>query len=413
MKSTSSFLRAGIIILLSLGLGSDLIISSARATDAPVIKNDSNKAPQVEVIELEEMWRAGGEDSDIIFGHIFRAEADAAGNVYLLDTQLSEVPVFSPEGENFITLSREGEGPGETREPADLTMMPDGTIGILQRFPGKIVKMTRDDVPAGEVVMGDPAAGGFNTLYTGRCRGSNLLLVAQYATRTDEGQSRTWYVSRFDAEGNELARCWEREIDLNFAEPVIRENDVLDPVVFACAAGTDGRVYLAPDRYNYAIHVYGPDGQQQHVIEKTFEQRQRIDIETRRIQRVFDAWTSQGPAPPETVVETVATTISALYIDDNNNLWVENSRSASTESNRTRMTYDIFNTNGYFKRQVAFVCEANFIDDQLFRVRDDIVVLIKGSIPALYAAMAGGAQGSGEETESEPMEVICYRIPRQ
>ncbi len=387
----------------------------AAAADYPegteVIRNGSTPVHGLEEARLEEMWRAGGEDGEVIFGNIFRAEADAEGNVYLVDTQLSEVPVFSPAGEHIRTVSREGEGPGETRGPVDLTMLPDGTLGVLQRFPGKVVKVALDGTPAGEFRLGDGPGEGLNAVYTARCRGSNLFLVAQLATRTEGGQTRTWYVSRFDAEGKELARCWERVMNVDFTRPVIRESDIIDPVVFACAAGADGRVYLAPDRYRYAIHVYAPDGSLHHVIERDFEPRERNEVETGRVQSVFDVWTRQSPVPPETEVEHIATTITALYVDDRNRLWVENSRGSRIEAGETRMVYDIFDADGRFDRQVALICDANFEDDQLFRVRDDMAVLIKGSIPALYAAMAEGAQELDAEMEPEPMEVVCFQVP--
>lgn len=403
----------GFAVFLTILLAFTLVLLTppAAAEEVPVIKNGAAPADGVLTIELEEMWRAGGEESDVIFGHIFRAEADRDGNVYLLDTQLSEVPVFAPDGTQLETLSREGNGPGETREPADLTMMPDGTLGILQRFPGKIVKITLDGIPAGEIEMGDRTDGGFNSVLTGRCRGSNLLLVAQRATREENRLTRTWYVARFDAEGNELARCWERNLSVDFARPIIREADIIDPVVFACAAGADGRVYLAPDRYHYSVQVYNPDGSMQRRIEREFETRQRSGLEIGRVQSVFDVWTSQGPNAPETEVETVAATITALYVDDHNSLWVENSRSGVIESDGATWTYDIFDADGRFTRQVALKCDANPLDDQLFRIRDDMIVLIKGSIPALYASMAGGAQDLVDGTEAESMEVVCYRIP--
>ena len=34
--------------------------------------------------------------------------------------------MYSPDGERLTILSREGDGPGETRIPANLLFMPDG-----------------------------------------------------------------------------------------------------------------------------------------------------------------------------------------------------------------------------------------------------------------------------------------------
>ena len=385
--------------------------AAAQVADVPAVENGAEPAAGRRIVPLQEMWRAGGEDGDVIFGHIFRAEADKDGNVYLLDTQLSQVPVFAPDGEPVATLSREGDGPGETREPADLTLLPDGTLGILQRFPGKVVKIDLQGTPAGEFTIGDAAAGGFNSVFTGRLKGDNLILVAQHAEQIDGGQKRTWYVSRFDAEGRELARCWSRESVLDFTHLVIRESDILEVTVFASTPGPDGRVYIAPDRHSYAVNVYAPDGGLDHVIRRDFAPRRRTAQEKGRVQAVFDFWASRNPAEVETDVEEIAATVASLYVDDANRLWVENSRSAETGDTGAMLIYDVFAPDGKFERQVGFVCEGDPVDDQLFRVRDDMVVLVKGSIPALYASMAGGAMDSAEDEQSMEMEVVCYRIP--
>ena len=383
--------------------------------DVPVVENPAIPPNGLQVVQLEEMWRAGGEDSEVFFGHVFRAVADDQDNVYLLDTQLSEVPVFSPTGEHLKTLSREGEGPGESREPADLTMMPDGTLGIVQRFPAKVVKVTLDGTPAGNMEFGDSAAGGFNSVFTGRLRGDNLMFVAQYATRTEQMQTRTWYVARFDAAGQEVARCWSQDLVIDFSNPVIRETDILNPIVFGSTPGPDGKVYIAPFWDDYSILVYASDGSLDHVVTRPFEARKRVDLETGRIQRVFDFWGSRGGGLLPTEVQPNATAITDLYVDAENRLWVENSRSAEAGPAEAMLTYDIYDAEGRFDRQVALVCDGDPQDDELFRVSDDMVVLIKGSIPALYASMAGGAVEAIEEeeaAEAADMEVVCYRWPQ-
>ena len=100
-------------------------------------------------MELEEIWRIGGEDDeDVLLGIITRALVDEEDNIYLLDQQLSEVQVFSSDGEYMKTLGREGSGPGEVTRPGDFLFMPDGTLGLVQIFPGKIVKVDLNGVPA-------------------------------------------------------------------------------------------------------------------------------------------------------------------------------------------------------------------------------------------------------------------------
>jgi len=379
--------------------------------DVPVVTSPAAPPEGLQVVRLQEMWRAGGPDSDEIFGHIFRAKADAEGNVYLVDSQLSEVPVFSPGGQRLRTLSREGEGPGETREPVDMELLPDGTLGILQRFPAKIVKLTREGAPVRDLTLGEATDGGFTSLFTARCRGDQLMLVIQHAVRDGTSQTRTTYVARCDAEGRELARCFARDAHIDFSNPVIREATVKDPVIFGSTIAPDGRIYVAPDHDRYAIRVYAPDGALHQIVQREFVKRPRSSIEKERVQNVFDLWSQRGGRNLPTEIFDCAPTITDLYVDDANNLWVNHSRSAETGPAEAMLTYDVFDGEGRFRRQVAMVCEGDPVNDELFRLNDDMVLLIKGSIPALYAEMAGGQSELDEAAEQADMEVVCYRIP--
>jgi len=84
------------------------------------VVNGSEPSGGTQTMHLEEIWRVGGEDDEeTVFGIINKVLIDDANNIYLLDAQLSEISVFSPEGELINTLGREGEGPGEFRGPTD------------------------------------------------------------------------------------------------------------------------------------------------------------------------------------------------------------------------------------------------------------------------------------------------------
>ncbi len=78
-----------------------------------------------QTMNLEELWRVGGEDDEeTVFGIITKVLIDDDNNIYLLDAQLSEISVFSPEGELINTLGREGEGPGDLRsEPQPVSRL--------------------------------------------------------------------------------------------------------------------------------------------------------------------------------------------------------------------------------------------------------------------------------------------------
>ena len=100
----------------------------------------SSTPTAAETLALNELWRIGGEEEseDYLIGVISGVATDQAGQIYLLDAQLNEVMVLSPEGEYLRSIGREGEGPGEFSRPQDIFRTSDGLIAVVQRFPGKI-----------------------------------------------------------------------------------------------------------------------------------------------------------------------------------------------------------------------------------------------------------------------------------
>ena len=55
-------------------------------------------------MELEELWRIGGEKDEHLFGLMIDARSDEKGNVFLLDHQLSRVTMVSPQGQYLREL---------------------------------------------------------------------------------------------------------------------------------------------------------------------------------------------------------------------------------------------------------------------------------------------------------------------
>ena len=150
-----SALRSSSIRILTLALALSALIfvtPPVAAQDAAAPKQIANPAKTPsgpETIELKELWRVGGyDDEEVLFGVITDIIADSEGNFFLLDSQLSEVQVYSPDGEYLRTIGREGEGPGEFRAAFNLLLLPGGNIGVLQAFPSKIIGLTPQGDPA-------------------------------------------------------------------------------------------------------------------------------------------------------------------------------------------------------------------------------------------------------------------------
>lgn len=71
----------------------------ALGADPPVLIDSDGPAQGVVTLQLEELWRAGGEGGEIIVGRISDVVRHANGEVYLLDNQLCRVELFGPTGE--------------------------------------------------------------------------------------------------------------------------------------------------------------------------------------------------------------------------------------------------------------------------------------------------------------------------
>ncbi len=86
----------------------------------------------VEPVILDPVLSIGSEDGDdpFLFGTIKGVNADSEGNIYILDSQASELRVFSPEGQYLKTIGQSGVGPGEIDEANGFTILPDDTIWL-------------------------------------------------------------------------------------------------------------------------------------------------------------------------------------------------------------------------------------------------------------------------------------------
>ena len=374
------------------------------------VMNGAQPSGGREVITLQEVWRVGGDEGEDFFGLITQVRVGKDGRIYLLDTRLAEVPVYDKAGKRVATLSREGDGPGESRLPANLVFMPDGTLGLAQIFPGKIIKINFDGSPAGTLVPGaaDPTQGGFLQLFDCTPSGPDLVVTAESISAAGAaGQDRTNYVATVDASGKEKARFLDRKNHLDFAAFEFNEEKT-DRVDFRkVAAGRDGRVYIAAYRNRYAIDVYSKDGKLQRVITRAYEHRARTDEEYQRLQDAVQAQLSQLPGAKVAMSRTEPD-IAAIEIGNDGNLWVSSSRSGHEQPAGIMFTWDVFSPDGEFIKQVSAKCGGDGKEDTLIWTPDGNAVLVTGFLDAAMSLQSGGA-GAGSDDEAAPMEVVYLR----
>jgi len=419
---TSHYQRPLALILVGLAVVVSLAVAGsvpARAGEEVTVdgvlhvRNTDQPSRGVRTVQLEELWQAGGEDDEeIFFGVINKVLVDDANDIYLLDQQLSEIMVFSADGELIKTLGREGEGPGEFRRPADMAFMPDGTIGVVQTFPGKVIKLGLDGTPAGTwQPTRDAAEGGFFAMVNLRPAGGNLVASGiDIAVDQAAGEVRRHsFLSSFDPAGKLLVEYVARDVTMSFQDIKFKEMELMDFIWRRMDVAPDGRVVVAIPRYGYQITVFAPDGTVERVIERAYESWDRDEEITELWTSILET-TASTQAPPGTPIEIEdrEPDVEFLRITTDGAIWVLTSRAIYAHTDEGFTTYDVFDPNGHFVEQVRFMCEGDPRDDMLFFGSDDLVFLVEGFMSAALSGM--GASSGDEDEEAEPMKIICYRM---
>jgi len=235
-------------------------------------------------------------------------------------------------------------------------------------------------------------------------------VAAQRSTPSEGGQTRTQFLGRYDTEGVELARYREASMTLNFGAPDLVERELLPAFLLATAVGPDGRVYVARDRDSYAVEVYAPDGELERVITREFTNWRRDDRDNARMSALFDAWMQGFPGEVKRTLDEYEPPISELFVDDDGVLWVQHCRSGRDQPDGVLLTYDTFDPDGRYLREVSFAAAGDAAYDGIKFLGDDRALVIKGYVLARWVSRGAQNATFGEEEETGPMEIIYCRM---
>lgn len=99
-----------------------------------VVQNTDDPVwPEGREWQVAEELRIGnvtGEGPDV-FGQIGSLEVDAAGRIWVLDSQAQELRVFDPSGSHVRTIGGRGGGPGEFAAAMQVDIGPDGNMWVM------------------------------------------------------------------------------------------------------------------------------------------------------------------------------------------------------------------------------------------------------------------------------------------
>ena len=374
----------------------------------PHMVNPAEGMEKARSIQLEELWRLGGDsdDEDEFFGIVSRVLIDETGNVYLLDSQLSEIKIYDAAGGYLNTIGREGEGPGEFRGAAGMFWLPGGAIGVLQAAPGKIVMLTPEGDPAGEHPLPSAEGAGFVMLVGGNSNGKLVDLVIGVNSFEEGKFTQTRSLINVNSQGEAAVTYASSDRTMDFSNAIISEK-VWDGFENRWAMANDGRVYANEAWGEYSITRWAPDGTKEMIIERQMNHRKRDETEIKRIEGIYSAFTRQVPNA-KVEINDLDQDVFRMYSRDDGTLWVNTSYGAIDLEEGTVGVFDIYNDQGQYVREVTLKGEGHPRTDGYFFVKDRLFV-VTGLLDAVMAAQGGGT-GDENLEEAKPMSVICYKL---
>lgn len=380
------------------------------ANGAKTVASPAKGFSESATLKLPELWRLGGdsEDEEEFFGVISDIDIDAAGNVYLLDSQLNQAKIYTKDGEFVRAIGREGEGPGEFRMPSAMFFTKDDKVAVMQTMPGKIVQLSKDGKPSGEHPIPKAPDGGFQLIQGGDARGGNIVI---YMARQQFDQaagkwSRSSFLTSIDATGKQLAEYSKKENVITMAAAEMNDAS-WDTFERRWEVAPDGKVYACNSYDNYEVTVYDKTGKVEKVITREYKHVPRTADEKDFMNRMFSHWAKMIPNCKVTI-NPMNKDIETIYVRDDGSLWVLSSQGSRNLAAGTLGTFDVFNPEGQFVKQVTLQGQGNPLEDLYVFEKDRLYVVTS----FLQAAMsAQGVQGLYDEAEEpEPMAVICYKL---
>ena len=389
------------------------VVSAAglKAAEPTHVANGDQPRDGRQILELKEIWHRGHDDDDIIFGAVITAETGPDGNIYALDTQQSQVFVFDVEGNLLRILSREGEGPGETRRPEDMVFFADGTLGLVQYINGKIVRIDLEGTPLNSMMPPgyDPneGGGGMSSIRRVRYRAGNLVANGARVVPLEEGMMRTQYLVRCNESSEILVEYLSRATNAVLMRDGWIEKDNYFPSHERWDIDGTGRVLAAAARNDYRITVFEPGGATAFTFGRKMKPLARTEAEKQEIRDSLTVIRDGERMEVRVQVEDDHPAVSSLVWMEPGEIWVLNSRGTHDQEPGIMQTYDVFDTTGVFLREVALKCDGDPDEDKLVFLGNRRAALIRGQVQARRNTF-GGSRGEEEEVAMHDLKVYSF-----
>ncbi|MBD3237571.1 MAG: 6-bladed beta-propeller [Candidatus Eisenbacteria bacterium] len=349
---------------------------------------------------LVERWRASVDAAGSpLFGSVTDVVTDSSGNLYILDSQLQQVLVISQDGRVLRRLGAYGEGPGEFLFAADLTMVGDGLLGIVDAQKGTVVLMQSDGTPLGTWVPHWEPESRLEPLMASAIS-DGFVISCKTRERTDEEMIYRYFLGLFNSESSHPRILLERRSKRRLGRPL--HFDERESESFAVFATSDvGEIYAAPEFAAYRIHVFGAGGKLERIIGREYESVARTQQRKAAIREVWEAYFSQWRGTTVSVASSERD-VQNINIRPDGQLWIETSQGWFRNPDGVALTLDEFDCSGRFRRHVQLLGEIDAANDFLL-IRGSVALRITSGVESL-----GGWLGSEPD---EPQDSVGEDVP--
>lgn len=332
-----------------------------------IIHNPETPIYPERTVLFEEELSIGGEDEsgNIILYQPFRYAVDEKGNIYISDRQDVVIKKFNSEGQYVQSIGAEGEGPGEFQATADLSILPDGRLVVLDWRARRTSIFSADGV--------------YDSSYKWRNSHFNIYLVTESSYTIEEnifGEERQRWVKTYDFTGRELVSFGRFtpgglkiatqgnstfSIGLPYSPVSVFAGDHTNQWLYHCLNDT------------YLIEVYDRAGKIIRKIDRPYQPLPFTDEDAREYLESFE----ESPDSPfakmarDVKMPSVKTITGRMLVDEEGRLWVETFEEHK-QDDRTFTAYDIFNKDGYYEARVwSDLRPGLFAKGKMYRMKTD------------------------------------------
>jgi sugar lactone lactonase YvrE len=100
--------------------------------------------PKIKLIPVLKLGDIDTEDEHFVFSRPAAVAVDAAGNIYVLDSQEGRIQKYDKDGKYLATIGRKGQGPGEFGAPSGLFLDGGGNLLISDLMKRQAVLLTAE-----------------------------------------------------------------------------------------------------------------------------------------------------------------------------------------------------------------------------------------------------------------------------